>query len=177
MPLTDLLQSTSRQKTESPLLEGHPFDPDDPDDCASLSAQVSRWLPRFAEHQTFAEMFRGIGLRVISIERILTHPVWVARVHRASTNFSRNIPILVGQLRSVFRKRGFRLYRGAPSVRQSNQYLRVGWVWEIGEPGMLVWDNNDIQRSIVYEETPEELELNRRLMEEIAQCPQTDEFD
>ena len=126
------------------------FDPEDPDDCLNHNAMVSSWLPQFGQHDFFAAIFTGSFFRVKSIERLATHPVWTAHLHRGNAILCREVVPAMRELRAIFKEHGIPLPRNSPSVRMTGQSLLVSWVWNDGDPGIVTWSRDGRREERVY---------------------------
>lgn len=132
--------------------------PSGPDGVADPKAVVDRWCSLFERHSFFMGVLTAAGFRPHSIERLATHPVWIAQVHQGSAFVADDVRVLMRDLRMLFRTHGVRLDRESPSVKIHRCEITLSWVADEGVPGKVMWKSTDHAEEILYE-VPEPLLL------------------
>jgi hypothetical protein len=143
-----------------------PDEPDGPDVLPGVAnmMQIKKFLARYGRYRTTADLFyhrqlrqrlAEIGFRVITIERLATHPVWEVRL---KGNLDVQANLLLGQplserfgspsrywLEQQLKRRiqGILNTLGDPvrsdeiTVARTGTYFQAAFVWPKGTPGVL----------------------------------------
>jgi hypothetical protein len=98
------------------------------------------------------------GFHPFSIERLATHPVWIAQIRQGSAFVADDVRVVMRDLRMLFRTHGVRLDRESPSVKIHRCGITLSWVADEGVPGKMTWKSTDRAEEILYE-VPEPLLL------------------
>ena len=128
--------------------------PTDPDEVGDALAYLERWCSLFSRHDFFMGGFTGAGFRARSIERLATHPIWIARLTRGTAVLSDGVRAARRELRALLKAQGIRLDRDCPSVRIQRDSIVASWIGEDGQPGRVSWNRRGIREEVRYENEP-----------------------
>lgn len=106
--------------------------------------QFLRRQPQYV-HRTFAKWLGQEGLHVRSLERLGTHPVWHGRLKRGQVVPGQEALVVRQAINDVVRRFGVALPMKEIEVVVQADRITTSFVFDNGQPGMLILDDRDEQ--------------------------------